>query len=122
MNITLKIENTLMSWLSRDYRRRILGQALPRTYALFAQKYPQWTSVLFDEHFLSHGAAPILQRIPEDFTAAHSSVLANAWANQMIWYSEESKQRHISELLPAACDFIGFLQTEFHREARLEAA
>ena len=45
MNIALKIEKTIMNWLKRDYRRRAFGQALPCTYALFARKYPQWSSV-----------------------------------------------------------------------------
>ena len=110
MKSMFAIEEALGSWLLRDYRRRTFRQAKTRAYAAFIQKYPRWEEHLFDEHFLTHRAAIILETYLQGHTP-DAGALAQAWADQWGW-KPEARATHIAELTPVLADFLYLLETE----------
>ena len=52
--------------------------ALRRAYRRFARHYPEWVANLFDAHFLTHSAAPLLARRLQQATLPSPTELAVA--------------------------------------------
>ena len=101
----------LRAALGRDPQRLAFRVALTRAYTAFARHYPQWAASLFDEHFLTHRAAPFLAGCLTRGAAPDPAELAGAWADQMSLPPGE-RQRRIAELAPACADFVGWLESE----------
>ena len=101
----------LRAALGRDPQRLAFQVALSRAYTAFVRHYPQWAASLFDEHFLTHRAAPFLARCLTRGAAPDPVELAGAWADQMSLAAAE-RQRRIAELTPACADFLGWLESE----------
>ena len=112
MRSMLVVEEALGNWLVRDYRRRTLRKATLRAHHAFMQQNPQWEEQLFDEHFLHHGAAALLEQYLEG-TAPDPAALANAWAEQWGW-APQARARFVTELTPVAVDFLKTLEAELH--------
>lgn len=91
--------------------------ALQRAYEAFRREYPQWAASLFDEHFLTHNAAPYLAGGSEASDTFIARALANAWADQLS-LSAEPRRQLIVVLTPAAARFVKL----FERELRTQAA
>ena len=114
MSTSLSIEQFTQSWLGRQswltkqYHQHILRRAIFRAYAIFSRDYPEWTDYLFDEYFLTHRAAPYLQRYP----LLQPAELVQAWAEQLFWRQESLKQKHMAALMPAAASFLRLLESE----------
>jgi predicted Rossmann fold nucleotide-binding protein DprA/Smf involved in DNA uptake len=98
--------------LERKYQHRTFRQAVIRAYANFAQKYPEWSASHFDEHFLTHDAAPLLLRVGYGVASTQGFALAVVWSRQMTWPREEIRQKLVAELTPIAADFLCLLETE----------
>ncbi len=101
----------LRAVLGRDPQRLAFQAALARAYTAFARQYPQWAVSLFDQHFLTHGAAPFLARCLQRDAPPDPAELAAAWADQL-GLTGARRQRHIRELTPACTDFLRWLQAE----------
>jgi len=101
----------LRAMLGRDPQRLAFKIALGRAYTAFARHYPQWAASLFDEHFLTHRAAPFLAGCLTRGASPDPAELAGAWAEQMSLPPEE-RQRRIAELTPACTVFLGWLESE----------
>jgi hypothetical protein len=112
MNPIMKIENIVTSWLARKYQQRAFRQAVSRAYTIFAQRYPEWAASHFDEYFLTHDAAFLLDRIGQGVASPGPFALAYVWSHQMTWFKEETRQRLIAELTPVASDFLRLLEAE----------
>lgn len=82
--------------------------ALTRAYATWAVHHRVWVDYSFNEFFLMHRVAPRLERTPQPDPAE----LADLWAEQFTWFSEEMRQRHISHLIPAVANFLCCLEVE----------
>src|SRR4030067_78792 len=67
--------------LGRDPERLAFKIALARAYTPFARHHPQWTASLFDQHFLTHTAAPILACCLLRDDSPHPAELAGVWAD-----------------------------------------
>ena len=80
--------------------------ALKRAYASFAGYYPQWVASLFDDHFLSHGAASLLAGYVRDGSLPQPIELALAWDEQLGPVTPAVRERRIAELTPVAADFL----------------
>jgi hypothetical protein len=104
-------ETKVQTWL----KSLAFRSSLKRAYRTFACHYPQWVDVLFDEHFVRHTAAPLLTRYLRQHSTPPSPIeLAIAWSDQFATGSPTRK--HISQLTPAAIDFLGWLETELQHQ------
>jgi hypothetical protein len=81
-------------------------------YQRFAQQHPNWVACLFDYHFLTHRAAPLLDQFARRDTPPSAFDLAKTWDEQF-WPAEMTiRTRRIAELMPAAEDFLTWLAEE----------
>lgn len=103
----VKIGGWLQAW--------VFQAALRRAYRRFAGQHSQWTAALFDEHFLSHTAGPILACYPKYGVLPSPTELALAWDSQLGPSSPAVRQRRIAELALAADDFLAGLEAELER-------
>jgi hypothetical protein len=107
------IKNIAPKWMERISQRLTFQVALSSAYITFARHYyPKWASYFLDEHFQAHGVAHLLAFYRENTTWPEPVELANIWAEQMMWLSEETRQRYIAELVPVASRFLRYLETE----------
>src|SRR6266487_1020230 len=106
------------AWLGYESQRLAFQVALTRALSTFARAYPQWITSLFDEHFLTRHAGPLLTR-----TLLHDGTLipvelATTWVDQMK-LNETARTQFITELTPIASNFIRWLEAELHMRPEL---
>lgn len=111
MTIFQPIERFISHLSSNGSEQQILQRAVKNAYARFAPKYPTWAASLFDMHFLTHHAAPILAEYANSGTSEAAHALAGAWVDQLAWYSKAREQR-INEMIPIAAVFLCLLDAE----------
>jgi hypothetical protein len=106
----------IFTWLTRQSQRTerqhklALRRAQARAFAAFAEQHPAWAASLFDEHFLDHAAAPLLQRylLPEGAPTAIE--LGAAYYAQLSNTGYEP--RGFAEAITAASRFLALLDHE----------
>ena len=69
----------IKSWLRLDPARLAFKKALARAYSAFARQYPEYTSSLFDQSFLSTDALPELSKLLTRNQHPDPALLAQAW-------------------------------------------
>jgi hypothetical protein len=117
--VLVPITNVVFSWMPHETKVPIwlkslaFRMCLSRAYATFAHHYPDWVETLFDEHFVQHRAAPLLKRYLRPLCPPAPIELATLWATQFSSDSSAAK-RYATELIPAAADFLGWLEAELH--------
>jgi hypothetical protein len=104
-----------LHWVTEKQRRRRFRQALARTYGSYSTRYPQWTSALFDEHFLTGRAYPFLNAYGQGDADRDPAALAKLWAEQM-WFSPEKRQDRALVMTPAAACFLNLLDAELGKQ------
>lgn len=107
--------------LRRQLQRLALRKTVARAFERFACEHPCWANSLFDEHFLTHRAAPLLDRYVYSANRLSPAELAAAWSEQCP--SPNAVARDLSEVVAAAADFLHHLEAELAaspvaREAR----
>lgn len=116
--IIKQIRNQLSSKVAGNVRlinnseQQEFRDALTRAFATWAPQNWEWVDYLFNEHFLAHRVAPLLTTGQQAGTRLDSVKLAHIWAEQLAWFDDEMKQRHIAKLIPAAAEFLRCLRTE----------
>jgi hypothetical protein len=105
--------------LKRDPQRLAFQVALTRTYATFSEQHPQWTGALFDQHFLTHAAAPLLARCLLRSDPPTGAELAATWADHLA-LSEETRTRRLPEATRVAGDFLATLDRELRDRSELQ--
>lgn len=113
------VADKVRSWLGRDPQRLAFQVALARAYTTFARHHPQWAASFFDEHFLTHGAAPHLARCLRRTASPDPAEVAAAWADQLGLH-RETRQERIAELTPVASDFLHWLQAELRARSEFQ--
>ena len=108
----LNIETIRLMRLKRSGQHQALQQAVIRTYNVWAPQNWEWVDSLFNEHFLTHRAVPVLIRYLDDSRQSAAVELANAWSEQLSWFDVERKRRHIANLIPTAAHFLRCLDAE----------
>lgn len=109
------IKNIVPKWAEQLSQVRAFRVALINAYTTCAgHYYPKWSSYFYDEQFRAHGAAHLLASYRGNATRPEPSELANIWAEQITWLSEEAKQKHIDELVPVASRLLYCLEIELH--------
>ena len=116
MAVFQPIERFISNLSGAGNQQQILQRAVKNAYAKFAPKYPAWAASLFDMHFLSHHAAPILTEYAESGAVSAVRALAAAWVDQLAWYSK-AREHRINEVLPIASAFLCLLDAELVRSS-----
>jgi hypothetical protein len=107
------IKNIVPKWVERISQRRAFQTAMTNAYTVSARRYyPKWSSYFFDEKFRTHGATHLLASYQKNTVWPEPIELANIWADQMLWLREETKQKHIAEMVPVASRFLLCLELE----------
>jgi AAA ATPase domain len=109
-------EDRVRRWLGRDPQQLAFQAALASALATFADQHPDWAASLFDQHFLSGPAAPLLARCLTSSGAPEAEDLAAAWADQL-GSDQATREEWIAKATPVAAHFLHTLEKELrHRE------
>ncbi|MFZ5857189.1 MAG: AAA family ATPase [Chloroflexota bacterium] len=106
----------IKSWLRLEPARLVFEKALARAYSAFARQYPEYTSSLFDQSFLSTNALPELSKLLTRNQHPDPALLAQTWG-QSIGTGADFAQRATK---PAAY-FLERLEAELKTEPALQA-
>ena len=97
------------TWLHRRLQQAMLRTARAQAFAQFAEAHPRWAESLFDEHFLSHAAAPLIARAVEPANRPSPSELAAAWFAQCAAPGASARDADLTEVAMAAAEFLRYL-------------
>lgn len=97
------------TWLHRRMQRAALRSACAQAYDCFAAEHPLWAESLFDEHFLTHAAAPLVARAIEPFNRPTASEFAAAWYSQCAAPGARACDVNLAEVALAASEFLHHL-------------
>jgi len=109
MIIELRSRHFLQNPLAQFQARRQVRDAVTNAYARFAGEYPQWTSALFDEHFVARGVMPLATQREEAGGRLDPKALSQAWAQQFHYGDGKMRARHVQEMRAAAAEFLRLL-------------
>lgn len=87
--------------------------AVSQAYALFAEKYPEWSNSLFDEQFLAQSGVTFAA----GWQPLDAAGLASAWDKQLGPASPAVSQKRVSDLTPAAADFLKWTRAAYRTAA-----
>jgi hypothetical protein len=120
--IATTLPETLFAWALRRAAQlhgwlyhMAVRQAGARAYRHFARQFPQWADSLFDEHFISGPAAPLLARYALSPTPSAPADLALAWFAQ-ICAPQAPATPNLSEVGLVAAAFLQAFERELRRE------
>jgi hypothetical protein len=94
------------TWLHRRMQRAALRSACAQAYRCFAAEYPLWAESLFDAHFLTHAAAPLVARAIEPSNRPTPSEFAAAWLSQCAASGASTRDVNLAEAAWAAAEFL----------------
>jgi hypothetical protein len=97
------------TWLHRRLQRAALRAAQTQALARFAAEHPRWAESLFDAHFLSHAAAPLVARAFEPANRPTAAEFAAAWFAQCAAPGATAQDANLAEVILAASDFLRYL-------------
>lgn len=100
------------TWLRQRLQRRILRTAQQRAFQHFAQRYPHWADSLFDDFFLTHGAAPLIAGYLIPSHRPTAAELAKAWAAQCPSPRSSPQPLDLTEATYVAAAFLRMLDAE----------
>jgi hypothetical protein len=110
---------SINSWFRRQetgLRRRrqwhTLRGAVARAHQRFASHNPQYADSLFDMHFLTHTARPLVQRYLLGTNAPTPAEFATAWCGQ--FPAVVPSQDQFAEATRMAAAFLRHLDAELH--------
>ena len=109
---SLSFQNIDIKRLSRPRFHR--DAALHNAFAKFTSTYGNWVDSLFDEQFLTHGAAATLTDFSKGKISRHDAAiaLAYAWDHQMGPVRSTVRRRRIAEATMAADRFLTLYGSE----------
>ena len=94
------------TWLHRRMLQAVLRSACAQAYERFAAEHPLWAESLFDAHFLTHTAAPLVARAIEPFNRPAPSEFAEAWFSQCAAPGARARDVNLAEVALAASEFM----------------
>jgi len=97
------------SWLHRRLQSAALRAAQAQAFARFAEEHPLWAESLFDEHFLSHAAAPLVARAIDPANRPTVFEFAEAWFAQCAAPGTTVEGVNLAEVAMAAFAFLRHL-------------
>jgi hypothetical protein len=122
---TLEPAERLRDWLKRNPAKLAYQHALARTYAAFARQYPELTTSLFNESFLTIEAAPELAKFLTRHQHPDHTQLVRLWAKSIAPQSEAGQQSvealsKREDLNAASAYFVELLTSELKTEFALQ--
>lgn len=106
------LQQMMPKWIQKYGQRRAFQAALIRTYNTWATHNWEWVDSLFNEHFLAQQTDSLLSCYMVEGRFPDPVDLAEAWAEQLSWFDQAMRQRHIATLLPAITVYLGCLEEE----------
>jgi hypothetical protein len=97
------------TWLHRRLQQAALRAARAQAFARFAADNPLWAESLFDEHFLSHAAAPLIARAIDPANRPTPSEFAIAWLAQCAAPGATARDANLTEVALAAAEYLRHL-------------
>lgn len=96
--------------------------ALAEAFEALGEAYPYWQHFsLFDQHFLTHGAAPLLARCLIRDNPPTGEELAQAWSAQLGGVSEPVRAARLAEVRPVADFFLAAFERALRAKAPFQA-
>jgi hypothetical protein len=89
-----------------------LSSSFDPRYTTWAAHHWEWVDSLLNEHFLTQWAAALLACYVEESRQPDPIRLAEEWAEQLSWFDEKMRERHVVILIPPISDFLGCLEAE----------
>jgi hypothetical protein len=122
---TLEPADRLRDWLKRSPVKLAYQHALARTYAAFARQYPELTSSLFNESFLTIEAAPELAKFLTRHQHPDHTQLVRLWATSIAPQTEAGQESiealsKREDLNAASAYFVELLTSELKHESALQ--
>jgi len=119
---TLEPAERLRDWLKRNPARLAYQHALARTYAAFARQYPELTSSLFNESFLTIEASPELAKFLTRHKHPDHTELVRLWTKSIAPQTEAGQQSvealsKREDLNAASAYFVDLLTSELKHES-----
>jgi hypothetical protein len=109
----LSIRRALQAASARRAQRKALRGALAWAYTVSARDYyPKWASYLLDPEFQALGERHLRDCYLRGVACLNPAELAEFWADQMGFLTQEIRQRHVVELVPVASRFLRDLEAE----------
>jgi hypothetical protein len=106
------LQQIMPKWMQKYCQWRAFQAALIRTYTTWAAHNWESTGSLFNEHFLTQQTGSLLICYVEEGGSPDPVELAEAWAEQLSWFDEEMRQRHIAQLIPIITNFLSCFEIE----------
>lgn len=106
--------------LGLDPTRRAFQTALARAYTVFARHYPEWTTTLFDQPFLtSPTVVPLLAELLTRRGQPDPAHLARLFAAHL-GHPDPDRWERLGDATHAAADFLRWLEDELARQDALQ--
>lgn len=100
------------TWLRQRLQQRILRHAQQRALQRFALQHPHWAESLFDDFFLTHGAALLIAGYLTPHQRPTAAELASAWAADTARPRSSTRPLDLSDVTPVAAAFLHMLDAE----------
>jgi hypothetical protein len=110
---SLDLRQALHAAAVRRAQGKALREAVNWAYAVSARDYyPKWASYLLDPDFQALGEHHLRDCYLNGVACLNPTELAGFWADQMGFLSQETRERHVAELVPVASRFLRSLEAE----------
>ncbi len=96
----------------RDPVKANFETALTTAFDIFQREFPEWSSALFDEHFLMHSATSLFARYLDSAQTVDPEELADLWVKQL---GSGISQDRLEKGAQAAKEFLTILENELRR-------
>lgn len=111
MTIRQTLIHVLERQLARLHRDPVRLNAMRSAYTIIAKRYPIGVESGFDQHFLRHGAAPLLEPFYQGGEVPNAQELAEAWCAQFFLTAERYPDV-MATIQPIMNDFVYVLNSE----------
>jgi hypothetical protein len=109
----LDIKQAVHAASVRKAQGKALREALNWAYTVSARDYyPKWASYLLDPEFQALGEHHLRDCYLNGVACLNPTELAGFWADQMGFLSQETRERHVAELVAVAARFLRSLEAE----------
>jgi len=117
----LHLDNIVFIRSKEHTQQQLFQEMVGRAYTNWAPHNWEWVDFSFDEYFLTHKAAPLLARYLEDSVSPDPTELAITWSEQFKWFDEGMRQRHLTLLVPAASQFLRYLEVQLRAHPKFQS-
>lgn len=100
------LSQQISNYITQSKRKAVAQSAV----VAVTTRYAEWEDVGFDEHFLTHSGASVMDEYYRSGQLPRAEALADAWSNQFFWLDATKKDVQ-KRFMPIAQDFVYILST-----------